>query len=83
MTSDLDKRLQQHQEGKTFDGYTSTRKPVTLVWQVQCTNPNDAIRIEKQIKGWSRRKKEALINEKYNDLIKFSKNYTEFGKQKE
>jgi putative endonuclease len=50
-----------------------------LVWHIQCTNPNEAIRIEKQLKGWSRRKKEALIQENWQDLIAFSKNYTEFG----
>ncbi len=79
MTSDLEKRLQQHNEGKTYDGYTNNKRPVDLIWQVQCNDPNDAIRIEKQIKGWTRRKKEALIEEKYDDLVKFSKNYTEYG----
>jgi len=79
MTSDLDKRLEQHQAGNTFDGYTHSRRPVKLVWYVQCNDPNDAIRLEKQIKGWSRKKKEALINDNYTDLVEFSKNYTEFG----
>ncbi len=79
MTSDLDKRLEQHQAGNTFDGYTHSRRPVKLVWYVQCNDPNDAIRLEKQIKGWSRKKKEALINDKFADLVEFSKNYTEFG----
>ncbi|MDO5978203.1 hypothetical protein [Flavivirga spongiicola] len=45
---------------------------------MQCTNPSEAIKIEKQIKGWSQRKKEALIDENWNDLIEFSKNYTEY-----
>ena len=36
--------------------------------------------IEKKIKGWSRRKKEALINEDWDKLVQYSKNYTEFGK---
>ena len=36
--------------------------------------------IEKKIKGWSRKKKEALINKNWDDLVKFSKNYTEYGK---
>jgi len=79
MTSYLDKRLEQHLAGNTFDGYTHSRRPVKLVWHVQCNNPNDAIRLEKQIKGWSRRKKEALINDDFDDLVEFSKNYKEFG----
>ena len=41
---------------------------------------NQAIALEKQIKGWSRRKKEALINENYERLKRLSKNYSEFGK---
>ncbi len=79
MTSDLEKRLTQHQEGKTYDGYTHSRRPLKLVWQVTCNDPNDAIRLEKQIKGWSRRKKKALIEERWEDLIKASKNYTQHG----
>jgi putative endonuclease len=47
---------------------------------LQCTNPNEAITIEKQIKGWSRKKKKALIEENWEDLVKFSKNYSEFGR---
>ena len=46
---------------------------------LQCTSPIEAIKIEKQIKGWTKRKKDALINENWQDLILFSKNYTEFG----
>ena len=79
MTNDLERRLIQHQSGKTRFSYTARRLPVSLVWYLQCTNPNEAIRIEKQIKGWSHRKKKALIDENWNDLITFSRNYTEFG----
>ena len=39
--------------------------------------------IEKKIKGWSRRKKESLINEDWDKLVQYSKNYTEFGKNGE
>lgn len=80
MTSDLEKRITQHKDGKTFDSYTLTRRPVELIWYVTCNDPKDAIRLEKQIKGWSRKKKEALINGDFKKLVKLSKNYTEFGK---
>jgi putative endonuclease len=80
MTSNISKRLEQHHAGTTYDGYTLKRRPVTLVWQVQCNDPANAIALEKQIKGWSRKKKEALIDSNFDDLVKFSKNYTEFGK---
>ena len=45
----------------SFGGYTSKRRPVVLVWHQHRANITDAIAAERQIKGWSRRKKEALI----------------------
>lgn len=80
MTNDLERRLHQHQSGSRKDSYTYNLRPVELQWFLQCTNPSEAIKIEKQIKGWTKRKKEALIKENWQDLILFSKNYTEFGK---
>ena len=79
MTNDLERRLTQHKSGYKKDGYTATRLPVELKWYVQCTNPSEAIKIEKQIKGWSHRKKAALIDENWQDLVLFSKNYKEYG----
>ncbi|WP_162843260.1 GIY-YIG nuclease family protein [Ichthyenterobacterium magnum] len=46
---------------------------------MQCTNPTEAIKIEKQIQGWSRKKKKTLIEGNWKDFIEFSKNYTEYG----
>lgn len=77
MTNDLERRLNQHQSGYRKDTYTATRLPVKLKWFLQCTNPTEAIKIEKQIKGWTHRKKQALIDENWEDLITFSKNYTQ------
>jgi LAO/AO transport system kinase len=51
--------MQQHYAGDV--GYTSTRKPVELVWQGEFETRESAIAFEQQIKGWSRAKKEALI----------------------
>ena len=79
MTNDLERRITQHKSGSRRDCYTFSRRPIELKWFIQCTNPTEAIKIEKQIKGWSKRKKTALINENWNDLIEFSKNYTEHG----
>ncbi|MEM9679207.1 MAG: GIY-YIG nuclease family protein [Bacteroidota bacterium] len=76
MTNNLERRLIEHQTKSTF-GYTYKRSPIKLVWYLECTNANEAIKIEKKIKGWSRRKKKALIDENWDDLIKFSKNYKE------
>ena len=79
MTYDLERRLVQHNGGSNKFSYTAQRLPVKLEWYLQCTNPSEAIKIEKQIKGWSKRKKAALIEENWDDLVLFSKNYTEYG----
>ncbi|OAB80331.1 GIY-YIG nuclease family protein [Cochleicola gelatinilyticus] len=82
MTNDIERRVEEHIQGKKKSSYTYARRPVELKWFVTCTNPSEAIKIEKQIKGWTHRKKKALIEENAKDLIRFSKNYKEFGKPK-
>jgi len=64
----LDQRIGEHNAG-TYGGYTSTRRPVVLVWAQHFLIITDAIAVERQIKGWSRAKKEALIRGDY-DAIK-------------
>jgi predicted GIY-YIG superfamily endonuclease len=59
-TTNLDQRIGEHQAGLQ-KGYTSTRLPVELVWVEEFQYLDDAITNERQIKGWSRAKKEALI----------------------
>jgi len=57
---DLDSRVAEHQAG-TFEGYTASRRPVRLAFQQHFTRLEDAAAAERQIKGWRRDKKEALI----------------------
>jgi putative endonuclease len=57
---DLEKRIAEHNAG-AYRGYTSSRRPVKLVWAENFQQITDAIAAERQIKGWSRAKKEALI----------------------
>jgi putative endonuclease len=57
---DLWKRIAEHETG-AYLGYTSTRRPVRLVWSEHFDRITDAIGTERRIKGWSRAKKEALI----------------------
>ncbi|MGO8916983.1 MAG: GIY-YIG nuclease family protein [Stellaceae bacterium] len=56
----LDERMAHHDAG-TFDGYTARRRPVILVFAQEFQRITDAIAAERQIKGWRREKKEALI----------------------
>jgi putative endonuclease len=54
-------REQQHNDATYPDAYTSTRRPVKLVYAEYLDLVLDAIEAERRIKGWSRAKKEALI----------------------
>jgi len=56
----LEDRVGQHNAG-SFGGYTASRRPTVLVWQQDFQRLTDAIAAERQLKGWSRAKKEALI----------------------
>ena len=59
-TDDLDNRMAEHHAG-TQPGYTRHRRPVTLVWSQDFASREEALAAERQIKGWARTKKEALI----------------------
>lgn len=60
-TDDLDVRLVQHKEG-IFPGYTSTRRPVELIWAESFLSRDDAFAAERRLKKWSRAKKLALAS---------------------
>jgi putative endonuclease len=66
-SGNLEKRMAEHQAG-TYDGYTAYRRPVTLVFQRDFERIEDAAAAERQIKGWRREKKEALIRGDYPAL---------------
>jgi putative endonuclease len=68
----VEKRLVEHQSG-ALGGYTSTRRPVELVWSEQFIWLKDAIACERQLKGWRREKKEALIRHDYKALQALSR----------
>jgi len=63
----LERRVAEHNSG-TFGGYTSKRLPVRLVFSQHFGSIADAVAAERQVKGWSRAKKEALIAGDWNAL---------------
>jgi putative endonuclease len=63
----LERRVAEHNAGE-FGGYTATRRPVTLVFSEWFERVTDAIAAERQIKGWSRAKKEALMRGDFEAL---------------
>ena len=77
-TKNLEKRLWQHQNDEGAN-YTQKRLPVNLVYCEPFDRVEDAFHREKQVQGWSRRKKQALIAGNYDKLIEFSKNHTQYG----
>jgi putative endonuclease len=66
-TIDLERRLAQHDAGEGA-AYTTRRRPVQLVWVHETQLVDDAFALEKKIQGWSRAKREALIEGRLNEL---------------
>ena len=73
VTSNLTQRIKEHTSGKHINSYTYSRRPLKLVYYTEFTDINLAILKEKQIKKWSRAKKEALINNETENLPNLSK----------
>jgi len=70
-TSDIEKRISEHNNG-VLKGYTSKRRPVELVFSEYFEDVYNAISAERQIKGWKRAKKEALIKGDFKLLHKLA-----------
>ena len=70
---EIEARVWEHNAG-ICDGYTKKRRPVELVFTETYDRIIDAIARERQIKGWSRAKKEALIALDYESLPELAKN---------
>lgn len=72
VTNDIRRRLDEHIDGES-DSFATKYKTFKLVYNEEYNNPQDAINREKQLKRWSRSKKNALvesINPEWNDLLK-------------
>ncbi len=70
-TDDLEKRVVAHQTGE-IEGYTSTRLPLTLVFSDEFRTREEALACERQIKGWSRKKKEAMIRGDWTEVSRLA-----------
>lgn len=70
-TDNLEMRIVAHKD-KYFEGYTAVRLPIDLVSVQPFATRDEAFNAERQIKGWSRQKKEALIKENWNEIIRLS-----------
>ena len=71
----LEHRVNEHNDGH-YGGFTKSRRPVVLVYSESFDRITDAIAAERQLKGWSRAKKEALIEGDFERLKELSKSRT-------
>ena len=71
-TDDLEVRLAKHASGE-LGGYTSTRLPVKLVFSEPFPTREEALTCERQIKGWSRKKKEALMRGDWAEVSRLAR----------
>jgi urocanate hydratase len=72
ITNDIERRLREHNNGHNTSCYTYTRRPVVLKYVERFQNVDAAITWEKQLKGWSRKKKEALFREDWDEIKKLA-----------
>ena len=71
-TKDIERRLQQHRVGEGSK-YTKYRLPITLIYFEEFDRIDAAFYREKQIQSWSRKKKEALVQDRLDELPELSK----------
>ncbi|WP_321343288.1 GIY-YIG nuclease family protein [uncultured Draconibacterium sp.] len=72
VTNDIERRLGEHIQGISANSYTFKRRPVTLVFYETYNDFQIAEQWEKRLKGWSRKKKEALIEKNWEKLKEYS-----------
>jgi len=71
-TDNLEQRIHEHQHG-LCGGYTASRLPVKLVFSQACFTREEALSAERQIKGWSRKKKQAMICGDWAEVSRLAK----------
>jgi putative endonuclease len=72
VTNNITRRLEEHNQGFHPGSFTFKRRPVVLKYSVCLKNVRNAIAWEKQLKGWNRKKKEALFKEDWNEVKRLS-----------
>ena len=68
VTNDLEVRLSKHHKGDNLSAYTYSRRPLILKYYQRFDFIQHAIEFEKQVKGWTRKKKEALFEENWDEI---------------
>ena len=76
-TDNLERRIAQHEAGDIDTCYTFKRRPVELVFSESFPSRDEALVAEQKIKGWSRKKKEAMIRGEWAEVSRLSKGTSE------
>ncbi len=71
-TDSIEARVMAHQQGQV-QGYTQLRRPIQLVFVEEVSSRQVAFERERQIKGWSRAKAQALIDQDWAGLVKLAR----------
>ena len=71
-TDCLERRAAQHYSGEIKGCYTFKRRPVTLVFCEEFDSRVEALSVERQIKGWSRAKKEAMLRGDWKEVSRLA-----------
>ncbi len=77
-TDNLEQRFAMHVDG-TMPCYTLSRRPVALVYSSEFGTREEALAAERQLKGWSRAKKKALIKGDFEELKKLAQSHGSTG----
>ena len=84
VTNNIERRLWEHESGYNAGCYTFDKRPVELKYCERSHDIRQAIAWEKQLKGWSRKKKEALFKEDWEEIKRLAKSKSTndgFGKR--
>lgn len=75
-TDNIEKRIGEHETGAIPSCYTFKRRPLKLVFSQDCATREEALSAEQQIKGWSRKKKEAMMRGDWAEVSRLAKSQT-------
>lgn len=75
-TDNLEQRIAQHHQGYFPTCYTYKRRPLELVFYQDFVTREEALTSERQIKGWSRKKKEAMMRGDWDEVSRLAKSPT-------
>ncbi len=72
-TDNLEKRMHEHASGEGDPTFVSARWPADLVFSQEFGTRVEALSAERQIKGWSRAKKEAMMKGNWDEVVRLAK----------